>query len=392
MVNPIPYTLCLIPYGPGDRRLIIQKTCKDQNVADLTPVQLVRNQEKRQQFTSGSSFLKLGIVLLFVLVPFLFPSFKTIDLAIKIVIFASLVASFDIMLGYTGILSFGHGMFFGIGAYCVAFLLEKYGSPTYFNLFLGLLLAAVVAVVLALLISFISLRVKAIFFAMVTLALAELAIVLANKLSHFSGGEDGISFFMPGIFSVAFNLGEFMGIDISGRLITYYFILFSCLALFLMMLRFTHSPLGRVLQAIRDNEQRAVALGYKTFIFQTISITFGCVLATLIGGLYAMWVGYVNPESSLEVMAIMLNVLLMVIIGGMGTLYGGFVGAAFLLITQTFLPDLQSIAQELLPQATFLHSVLERWLLLFGILFILVVIFFPKGVIGSMRDYADRRK
>jgi len=361
-------------------------------VADLTPVQIVRRQEKRQQFTGGSSFLKLGIVALFILIPFLFPSYKTVDLAIKIVIFASLVASFDILLGYTGILSFGHGMFFGVGAYCVAFMLEKYGSPTYFNLVLGLLLAAAVAVVLALLISFISLRVKAIFFAMVTLALAELAIVLANKLSHFSGGEDGISISMPGIFSVAFNMGEFMGVDITGRLITYYFILFACLALFLMMLRFTHSPLGRVLQAIRDNEQRAVALGYKTFLFQTISITFGCLLATLIGGLYAMWVGYVNPESSLEVMAIMLNVLLMVIIGGMGTLYGGFVGAAFLLITQTFLPDLQSIAQKLLPQATFLHSILERWLLLFGILFILVVIFFPKGVIGSMRDYAARRK
>ena len=79
-----------------------------------------------------------------------------------------------------------------------------------------------VAVVLALLISFISLRVKAIFFAMVTLALAELAIVLANKLSHFSGGEDGISISMPGIFSVAFNMGEFMGVDITGRVITYY--------------------------------------------------------------------------------------------------------------------------------------------------------------------------
>ena len=361
-------------------------------MADLTPVQIVRRQAKRQQFTSGSSFLKLGVVALFILTPFLFPSYKTVDLAIKIVIFASLVASFDILLGYTGILSFGHGMFFGVGAYCVAFMLEKYGSPTYFNLILGLLLAAGVAVVLALLISFISLRVKAIFFAMVTLALAELAIVLANKLSHFSGGEDGISISMPGIFSVAFNMGEFMGVDITGRLVTYYFILFACLALFLMMLRFTHSPLGRVLQAIRDNEQRAVALGYKTFIFQTISITFGCLLATLIGGLYAMWVGYVNPESSLEVMAIMLNVLLMVIIGGMGTLYGGFVGAAFLLITQTFLPDLQNIAQELLPRAAFLHSILERWLLLFGILFILVVIFFPKGVIGSMRDYAARRK
>jgi branched-chain amino acid transport system permease protein len=183
-----------------------------------------------------------------------------------------------------------------------------------------------------------------------------------------------------------------MGTAISGRMLTYYLILFTCLALFLMMLRFTHSPLGRVLQAIRDNEQRAEALGYKTFIFQTLAITFGCVLATLIGGLYAMWVGFVNPESSLEVMAIMLNVLLMVIIGGMGTLYGGIVGAAFLLITQTFLPDLQHLAGDLLPQAAMLRNLLERWLLLFGVLFILVVIFFPKGVIGSMQDYLARRK
>ena len=361
-------------------------------MTEKTPVQIFRSDEKRKQYSSGSFFLRIAILLLFLLVPFLFPSFKTIDLAIKIAIFATLVASFDIMLGYTGILSFGHGMFFGIGAYCVAFLLGKYGSPSYANLILGLLMATVVATVLALLISFISLRVKAIYFAMVTLALAELTLVLANKLSGFTGGEDGISISLPGVFSVAFNLGEFIGLDVTGRIRTYYFILFICLALFLMMIRFTHSPLGRVLQAIRDNEQRAVALGYKTFIFQTISITFGCVLATLIGGLYAMWVGYVNPESSLEVMAIMLNVLLMVIIGGMGTLYGGIVGAAFLLITQTFLPDLQKLAKDILPQAALLHNVFERWLLLFGILFILVVIFFPKGVIGSVKEYIAKRE
>jgi branched-chain amino acid transport system permease protein len=361
-------------------------------MTEQTPVQIFRSEEKRRQYTSGSFYLRLAILLLFLLVPFLFPSYKTVDLAIKITIFATLVASFDIMLGYTGILSFGHGMFFGIGAYCVAFLIGKYGSPSYANLALGMFLGVIVASILALLISFISLRVKAIFFAMVTLALAELAIVLANKLSGFTGGEDGISFSLPGIFSVAFNLGEFLGIDITGRLLTYYFILLTCLVLFLLMLRFTHSPLGRVLQAIRDNEQRAVALGYKTFIFQTISITFGCVLATLIGGLYAMWVGYVNPESSLEVMAIMLNVLLMVIIGGMGTLYGGIVGAAFLLTTQTFLPDLQHLAKDFFPQATMLHNILERWLLLFGVLFILVVIFFPKGVIGSFNEYIAQRK
>jgi len=295
-------------------------------------------------------------------------------------------------LGYTGILSFGHGMFFGIGAYCVAFLIGKYGEPSYVNLLIGLLLAVTVAGVLALIISFISLRVKAIFFAMVTLALAELAIVLANKLSHFTGGEDGISISLPGIFSAAFNAGSFLNVDITGRLMTYYFILFACLGLFLLMLRFTKSPLGRVLQAIRDNAQRAEALGYKTFIFQTISIVFGCTVATLTGGMYAMWVGYVNPESTLEVMAIMLNVLLMVIIGGMGTLYGGIVGAAFLLITQTFLPDLQKLAMDLFPQANLLHNILERWLLLLGVLFILVVIFFPKGVIGSVNEFIDKVK
>ena len=113
-----------------------------------TSIRIFRNQEKKRRYSSGSFYLRIGLLALFLLVPFLFPSYKTVDLAIKIVIFASLVASFDIMLGYTGILSFGHGMFFGIGAYCVAFLLEKYGSPTYLNLILGLLLAAVVAAAL----------------------------------------------------------------------------------------------------------------------------------------------------------------------------------------------------------------------------------------------------
>jgi branched-chain amino acid transport system permease protein len=116
------------------------------------------------------------------------------------------------------------------------------------------------------------------------------------------------------------------------------------------------------------------------------------VIASLIGGLYALWVGYINPESCLGVMTIMLDILLMVIIGGMGTLYGGLIGAAFLKITQTFLPDLQNMAKEIFPGSEFLHQVLERWLLLFGILFILIVIFFPKGVMGSVRDYIKRTK
>ena len=360
-------------------------------MTEQTPVQIFRRQERQKQYRSGTFFLKLAVLLLFILVPFLFPSFKSLDLALKIMIFAVLVASFDILLGYTGILSFGHVMFFGIGAYSVALMIGKYGDPTYINLVIGFVVALGITSALALIVSFLSLRVKAIFFAMVTLAIAEFAIILATKLSGFTGGEDGIIMSMPGIFKVSFNMGKFLGVEITGRLITYYFILVVCLALFLLMIRFIHSPLGRVMQAIRDNEPRAEAIGYKTFMVKTISICFGCLVSTILGGLYAMWVGYANPESVLGI-PIMLDVLLMEIVGGMGTLYGGLAGAAFLEFAHSFLPDLQNFAKSLFPEAHFLHAAMERWLLIFGMVFILVVFFFPKGIIGSVQDFIARRK
>lgn len=359
-------------------------------MVEQTPVQIYRSQEQSGRFSSPGFFLKIALLAIFIVTPFLFPSFKSVDLALKIMIFAVLVASFDILLGYTGILSFGHVMFFGIGAYSVALLLGKYASPTYTYLVLGFLIAMVITTALALLVSFLSLRVKAIFFAMVTLAIAEFAIILASKLSRFTGGEDGIIMSTPGIFKVSYNMGKFLGVEITGRVITYYFILLICLGLFLLMARFIQSPLGRVIQAIRDNEARAEAIGYKTFLFKATAISFGCLVATILGGLYVMWVGYANPESVLGV-PIMLDVLLMVIIGGMGTLYGGLAGAIFLRFAYTFLPDLQKFAQDFLPNIPFLHSILERWLLIFGILFILVVFFFPKGIIGTAQDYLKQR-
>jgi branched-chain amino acid transport system permease protein len=157
------------------------------------------------------------------------------------------------------------------------------------------------------------------------------------------------------------------------------------------MARFIQSPLGRVLQAIRDNEDRAEAIGYTTFVFKATSICFGCLVATILGGLYVMWVGYANPESVLGI-PIMLDVLLMVIIGGMGTLYGALAGSVFLRFAYTFLPDLESLVQKMLPNFHFLQNILERWLLIFGVLFILVVFFFPKGIIGTLQDYIKTRR
>lgn len=157
-----------------------------------------------------------------------------------------------------------------------------------------------------------------------------------------------------------------------------------------MMSRFVHSPLGRALQAIRDNELRAEALGYRTFVFQIVSSSFGSVVATVVGGLYAMWVRYVNPESTLGI-PLMLDVLLMVIIGGIGTLYGGVVGAAFLLTARTLLPDLRAVGAALFPASEMFQRLADRWLLDFGVLFILVVFFFPKGVLGTLREALTRR-
>lgn len=355
-----------------------------------TPVQAARLLERAQRFQQPALYLRLGVLALFALVPALIPSFQVMDLALKIALFAALVASYDVVIGYTGIVSFGHAMFFGFGAYAVALSVGKFGAPTYGHLAVGFLAAILISGIVAVLIGAFSLRIKAIFFAMVTLAFAEFALILAIQLSSVTGGEDGLSPRFPGVFGVGYSGGTVLGIPVTGRLVTYYFVLAVCLALFLLMSRFVHSPLGRTLQAIRDNELRAEALGFRTFVFQMISSSFGSVVATILGGCYAMWVRYVNPESALGI-PIMLDILLMVIIGGIGTLYGGIIGAAFLLTARTLLPDLRAAGAALFPGSEILQRLTERWLLYFGLLFILVVFFFPKGVIGTLRERLARR-
>ena len=160
------------------------------------------------------------------------------------------------------------------------------------------------------------------------------------------------------------------------------------------MSRFVHSPLGRTLQAIRDNELRAEALGYRTFVFQLSRRPSGAWWRRSSEASTRLWVRYVNPESTLGV-PIMLDVLLMVIIGGLGTLYGGIVGAAVLLTARTLLPDLRALGAALAPGSEVLQRLADRWLLYFGILFILVVFFFPPrdprhaaGARGSARGPA----
>ncbi len=355
-----------------------------------TPVESAREVARRGRLREPTVWLRLGVLAAFVLVPLVAPSFKVTDLALKIALFATLAASYDVVIGYTGIVSFGHAMYFGIGAYAVALALGKLGGVTYGHLGLGFLAGALISAAVAALIGAFSLRVKALFFAMITLAFAEFALILAVQWTPLTGGEDGLSPKLPGVFAVSWAGGQFLGVPLSARTVTYYSVLAACLVLFLVMSRFVHSPLGRTLQAIRDNELRAEALGYRTFVFQLVASSFASVVATVLGGLYTVWVRYVNPESTLGV-PIMLDVLLMVIIGGLGTLYGGIVGAAVLLTARTLLPDLRALGAALAPGSEILQRLADRWLLYFGILFILVVFFFPKGVLGTLREVRARR-
>ncbi|MBP1698137.1 MAG: inner-rane translocator, partial [Deltaproteobacteria bacterium] len=250
------------------------------NKENLNPVQLLRLEEKEARFRSPSFLLRILLLAFFVFTPFLFRSFEVLDVIIKIIIFSALVASYDVILGYTGIVSLGHVLYFGIGSYFVGIFMGKLGWTSYGHLALAFLIAVVISGILSVLIGLFSLRIRAIFFAMVTLAFMEFTFILSSQLRSITGGDDGISFKLPGILAIDFSYGKFLGVEFTGRIISYYLILILSLILFLLMLRFVHSPVGRVLQSIRDNEQRSIALGYRTYLFQVIASSFAsCVAA-----------------------------------------------------------------------------------------------------------------
>ncbi len=333
------------------------------------------------------ALLLIAIVLGLAFTPFLFPGTKALNVSAKIIVFIVLVASFDLLLGYTGIVSFAHTMFFGIGAYGVAIASTKIG-PTWAAIALGIVLALLVSLLLSLLIGLFSLRVKAIFFAMITLAVASAFLTLASQLSDFTGGEDGLSFKVPEALQpgTAYLDAPFLGASIDGRLLTYYLLFFAALLLVLMMLRIVNSPFGRVLQAIRENDFRAEAIGYRTVVYRTLGNVLAALFATLAGVLLALWLRYTGPDTTLS-FEIMLDVLLIVVIGGMGTVYGAVIGSALLVLAQNYLQDLMKLgasAVEGIPVVSQLVSP-DRWLLWLGILFVLSVYHFPTGVVGRLR-------
>jgi branched-chain amino acid transport system permease protein len=339
-----------------------------------------------------SAVLSIALILVVLglaLAPFLFPGAKPLNVAAKICIFIALAASYDLLLGYTGVVSFAHTMFYGIGSYGVAIALYGLGAR-WDAVGLGLLVALPLAALLALVIGLFSLRVQTIFFAMITLAVASAFAVLASQLSWLTGGEDGRSFRVPELLQpgTVFLPRDVLGVPVTGRTLTYYLVFVCCILLFLMLLRIVNSPFGRVLQAIRENPFRAEALGYRTVVHRILANCLAAAVAAAVGALNALWLRYTGPDTSLS-FAIMLDILLIVVIGGMGTMYGAIIGGTLYILAQNYLQTLMGAVSSaagdagipIVPQL--FHP--DRWLLWLGILFILSVYFFPTGIVGKLR-------
>jgi branched-chain amino acid transport system permease protein len=211
---------------------------------------------------------------------------------------------------------------------------------------------------------------------MITLAVASFFAILASQLSGFTGGEDGLTFKVPELLRT--------------RVVAYYVVFACSVALFLLLLRVVNSPFGRVLLAIRENDFRAEALGYRTVTYRTIANCLGALVATLAGALYALWLRYTGPNTTLD-FSIMIDILLMVVIGGMGTIYGAALGATLFVIAQNYLQDVMKVVSGALkgvpavPQFVpdLFHP--DRWLLWLGILFVVSVYYFPSGIVGYLR-------
>lgn len=341
-----------------------------------------------KEFFPRSRVLQIGLAIIFlvlVLNPWLIGGSKILLVAAKICIFILLVASYDLLIGYTGIVSFAHTVFFAIGAYGVAIAMSSM-NPTWGTLGIGLLCALALSALFALALGLLSFRVKRIFFAMITLAIASAFAIFINQNSGLTGGEDGIRIKLPREISPAFKLihDKVFGVRINGKLLSFYLILFTCTGLLFALIRITKSPFGRVLESIRENEFRTNALGYNSRLYVIGSLVIASIFATIAGALLAIANRYINTDMTAS-LQIMIDILLMVVIGGMGTIYGAVFGVTLVMVAQYYIPSLlgyMTSATETTPFAVLFEH--ERWLFWLGVIFILCVYFFPQGIAGRL--------
>lgn len=304
------------------------------------------------------------IVWITLLVFLVVPHIISTPLATEIMIYGLFALGFNLLLGYTGILSFGHAAYFGVGCYGCGMAVRYFGLSIWEGLFISLVLGALLAAIIGVL----AIRKRGVYFAMISMAVAQMFYFLAlSPLKKWTGGEDGLKF-IPKL-SLTFPFP----VDLQSPFPLYYFVYFIVGVSLLAIWRILNSPFGRLLQAIRENEERTIASGYNVTMAKFISLVFSGLFSALAGGLFFVYLGY-GPLQTLYWLTSG-TILLMTILGGMHTFIGPIVGvAAFLFLQNKF------------------SWIMERWQLVVGIMFIALILIFPEGIVGTIKSKYLARK
>lgn len=303
----------------------------------------------------------LAFVVVFTVFPFVIPYE---GLAAQVLTYGLFALGFNIIYGYTGLLSFGHAAFWGLGAYGTGITLAKLGVT---SLWVGVAAGIVAALLAGVVVGYLCLRRRGIYFAMLTLAFGQMIFFTAFHLSEWTGGDDGLR----GIPRLPLALPGF-SIELDTPLRLYYFIMAVVTLMLLGLKRVLESPFGAVVQAIRENQSRAAACGYDVRLVKLLAFTFSALFAGMAGALEAIRLNFVPIDALYWTTSA--QVVIMTLIGGAGTFFGPFVGAAVFLLLQDWL-----------------SLVMESWSLVIGIIFIAFVLFMPRGIWGTLLDWLQRR-
>ncbi|MET0543302.1 MAG: branched-chain amino acid ABC transporter permease [Variovorax sp.] len=320
------------------------------------------------------SLVAYGLLLLALLAaPFLgfYPVF-----VMKVLCFALFACAFNLLLGYTGMLSFGHAAFLGGSAYVTGHVLKIWGLTPELGLIVGTLFGAALGLVFG----WLAIRRQGIYFAMITLALAQMMFFVALQ-AKFTGGEDGLQ---------AVPRGRLFGVvDLSNDLTMYYVTVAIVVAAFLLIARTVHSPFGQVLKGIKENEPRAISLGYDVNRFKLLAFVISAALSGLAGSLKTLVLGFASLSDVHWTASG--QVILMTLVGGLGTLSGPLVGSAVVVLLENKIGDLGHFFARV-TSINWFNTLGESVTMVTGLIFVVCVLAFRKGIMGEIIAFIDRRR
>ena len=296
------------------------------------------------------------------------PFFGYPVLLMKLLCFGLFACAFNLLIGYTGLLSFGHAAFFGTAGYVTGHALGAMGLPVEFGILLGVGAAALVGLVMGLL----AIRRQGIYFSMITLALAQMVYFAALRMP-FTHGEDGLQ---------GVPRGKLLGfIDLANDRVLYYVVLAICIAGFALIVRTIHSPFGQVLKAIKENEPRAISLGFDVDKYKLMAFVLSTALAGLAGATKTLVLGF---ETLTDVHWSMSGlVILMTLVGGMGTLVGPIIGAFIIILLENKLGEFGTLLARITGVEWF-STLGESVGMVTGLIFIACVLLFRRGIVGEI--------